>query len=149
MSNGNGIRMPDVTDWKKHKVTISVGSIIFGLALLWGAHKFIASHAGKYFLPVAAAEELTQKVEEALMTSAENSAILTNFIRRTEIRDAREKVDSLRSELQATLLWESANGENEISRARKSDINREITRYENYVACIERNPTNFEIRCEL
>lgn len=148
-AQGEDFNVPDLSNWKKHKVTISFGTVVFVAVCLYGLHQYLAHHLKAIFIPTAVAEELTQKVEKALMTSADNSATLLNFMRRQEVKDSREKINTLKGELQNTLLWESANGENEISRARKKDINEEILRYDNYISCVDRHPADFDVSCEL
>lgn len=142
MANGTHIHIPDLANWRKSKVTVSLGTIAVCALLLWGAHEYTVYHLDGVFMSAAQAESLTEKVEQALQKSTENSEQLLKFVHRIELSDAREQLDNLRGQLQETELWEAANGENEISQARKRDLRQRIDRQEDKVDCLERGEVN-------
>jgi hypothetical protein len=61
---------------------------------------------------------------------------LLDYIRRQELRDTRTALTRLEDQLNETLLWEAANGENTISLARKEDLEERIDIREIEIECL-------------
>lgn len=142
MSDNTGI---DLTNLKTKRITFSVGGLILVAGGLWGAHEYTSAHLNDIFMPIAAAEELADKVDQALARSEENSERLVTFINRQELKEARQQLKDLLGQLQETLLWESANEENSISRARKRDLETDIDSQESYIICLEAGRRNCDL----
>ena len=121
------------------------GGTVATIAVLWGTHQWVATkHLPVHLLSRAEAQTLQQQVSEAA-TKAEAAATqaqetseqLSLYLVRTELQALRDKLERAKSELQETLLWESANGgENDISRERKRDLNTRIRETDEQIRCM-------------
>lgn len=129
------------------KVKTWLGAAALVAGSLWGFHQWL----GKVHLPVhlmtrAEAQTLGEQVKQAsdAATRAAESAErvsqrLFDYIADQELKEERAKHERLEGELQDTLLWESQNGENQISRARKADLEARIIESTRRIRCLE-NP---------
>ena len=81
--------------------------------------------------------EAATKAEAAATQAQETSEQLSLYLVRTELQALRDNLERAKSELQETLLWESANGgENDISRERKRDLNTRIRETDEQIRCM-------------
>lgn len=110
----------------------------------WTFHNWLATHMGAHLFTTAAAQTLSNQVQQAsnaAKTAAESTQQLAEAFKRhidgEDLKYARDKVDTLTEQLSSTKLWESANGANEISRARREDLERQLERMRSYVTCLE------------
>lgn len=137
----------------KQKVTITLAGLSVAGALLIATHTFLARHTSKYFVQTASAQEahgdLTRQIRDASdaankAASAAQQAVseLRSHVAGEDLNRARSKIDTLRGEISATQLWESTNGANEISRARRQDLERQLERTIAYAACLEAQRPN-------
>ena len=107
---------------KKKRISISVGGVIALIVILIGTHEYIADHTQSKFISTVRADEIAQVAQTALDKSTQANENLLTYIKRAEIKDVREKIEQYRDQIQETELWEAANGENQISKARKKDL---------------------------
>lgn len=129
----------------KAKAWVSAGVATIGA--FWGFHEWV----GKVHLPVhlmtrAEAQSLGEQVKAAADTAKtaadaakQTSDRLFDYIEREQLRDERAALERLEGDLQDTLLWENANGANDLSRARKTDLTRRIADARERIRCLE-NP---------
>lgn len=129
---------------KKHKISISLGSLGVIIGALWAAHGRLVLHVDRYFISSAEANELQQQVKEAADTAKaaakiaqDTSTALFRYIRGEQLKDAREALETLKGQHSDTLLWERANGENDLSRARKRELEARIRAREAQITCME------------
>ena len=92
---------------------------------------------GKLSYSEVEAAELSEAVKGAVETANATSNQLIVYIRKEEIQAARGELRSLEDSMQETLLWESQNGENTISKARKDDIEDRIDDVEILIDCLD------------
>lgn len=137
----------------KQKVSVSIAGAGVILVALVGFHTFLAGHTSRIFVSEAEAGELAAEVQQQIKDISESakraadaaaSAVfeLRSHVAGEEIKAARNKMDELRGEISTTLLWESANGANDISRARKRDLEIQFERTAAYVQCLEAQRPN-------
>ncbi len=97
------------------KVTVPVILLIFLLYLGWNARDFTIDGLDNFFFTDAAAEELVKQINE-------NTKVLTDYIRRQEIRDVNDQLVQIDTQVTETQLWIAANGDNPIATARLADL---------------------------
>lgn len=138
--------MPSAKTWQWIKWTGLALSVPVTPAAIVGFHSFLAEHVAFHngLAGAARAQEVTQQIR-AIADSANQAAdaaqktatALEEYVKRQELKEARAKLNVLREQLSGTQLWESANGANEISRARKADLAWQIERTTDFVECLE------------
>jgi len=126
----------DLDKLKKAKLHISLPVFFALLALAWKGDDGIIYWLDTAFISEAEAEDWTAQIKGAVDVSNTTSMMLLDYIRRQELRDTRTALLRLEDQLEETLLWESENGENQISRARKDDIEERIDVRENEIECL-------------
>lgn len=125
-------------------VLLVVAAVTTGLTGAWGFHKFLATHVEFHLTPKAAAAELDAKILSA-STAAKSAAeaaqkigsALEMHISEEKLSKARELLSAKREQLSTTQLWETANRPNDISRARKVELQGQIDVLREYVRCLE------------
>ncbi len=127
----------DVEQIKKLKLQISVPLLLVILAVAWKGDDGILYWLDDTFVSHVEAADLAEQVKGAVDTSNATSQALIAYIRKEEIQAARGELRSLEDAMQETLLWESQNGENTISEARKEDIGDRIDEVEVLLDCLE------------
>jgi hypothetical protein len=134
----------DLHALKRRKFVVSGGALIVLIGVLWLGHGKLTEHLDVYMISTAEGQVLTQQVKEAAdaarqaaLSVQEVGRSLVDYIKLQDIKDARERLNNLRGSLSETQLWESANGANDISRARKADLEAQISVIEGYIQCIE------------
>lgn len=99
----------------EQKVTVPL-ILLAGLVWLgWNARDLTVDGLDPFFFSEAQGEELTKAVEQ-------NTAVLTAYIKRQEIRDVNDQLSTISSQITETQLWIAANGENPIATARLGDL---------------------------
>jgi hypothetical protein len=117
--------------------------VVAAIAGSWGFHEWVGkSHLPVHLMTRAEAQTLQQEVKAAADTAkaaaqaaTETSRRLFDYIERQELKEERATLDRLKGDLQETLLWESQNGENALSRSRKADLNARIRETEERIRC--------------
>ncbi len=127
----------DLDKLKKAKLHISLPLFFLLLAIAWKGDDGIIYWLDTAFISEVEAEEWTAQIKQAIDVSTTTSITLLDYIRRQELRDTRTALLRLEDQLEETLLWESENGENTISLARKDDIEERIGVRENEIECLE------------
>lgn len=107
---------------KKKRISISVGGAIALVVILIGGHEYVADHTQSKFISTVRADEIAQVAQTALEQSTQANNNLLAYIKRAEIKEVSEKIEQYKDQIQETELWEAANGENPISKARKKDL---------------------------
>jgi nucleoid-associated protein YejK len=118
--------------------------VVAVLAGAWGFHEWVGkSHLPVHLMTRAEAQTLQHEVKAAVdtakvaaETATETSRRLFDYIERQELKEERADLERLKGELQETLLWESQNGENALSRSRKADLNARIRETEERIRCM-------------
>jgi len=126
----------DTESLKKLKLKISVPALILLLAVVWKGDDGVIFWLDTAFISEVEAEEWTEQIKGAVEVANSTSMMLLDYIRRQEIRDSRTALQRLEDQLEETLLWESENGENLISIARKNDIEDRIDVREDEIECL-------------
>ncbi len=132
----------DVDKLKKAKLHISLPLFAVLLALAWKGDDGVIYWLDTAFISEAEAEEWTEQLKGAVDVANDTSMALLTYIRRQELRDSRTALQRLEDQLNETLLWESENGENQISLARKDDIEDRIEVREDQIDCLEQGGTD-------
>ena len=112
----------DVDSLKKAKLHISLPLLIALMIIVWKGDDGIIYWLDASFVSEVEAAELSEAVKGAVETANATSDLLITYIRKEEIVAARAERRDLQDAMQETLLWESQNGENTISEARKDDL---------------------------
>ena len=138
----------DLENIKKRRITIRIGTVasLFAAAaigLTWG-NQWIITMLDRSFYSEAQAQVLQDQVKEAAdaakqaAQSVENvSRDLTQYVKQQDLKSARERLNVLKQQLSETQLWESSNGANDISRARKIELAAQIEIVTAYIQCME------------
>ncbi len=116
----------DTDSLKKLKLKISLPVLFLIVAIVWKGDDGLIYYLDGFFMSDVQAEELAQEVKVAVSVANLTSMALLDYIRRQELRDTRTALTRLEDQMNDTLLWESENGENTISRARKDDLEERI-----------------------
>lgn len=127
----------DVEQIKKLKLQISVPLLIALMIVVWKGDDGIIYWLDASFVSEVEAAELSEAVKGAVETANATSEQLITYIRKEEIQAARAELRSLEDAMQETLLWESQNGENTISDARKDDLDDRIDETEILIDCLD------------
>ncbi len=127
----------DVDSLKKAKLHISLPLLIALMIVVWKGDDGIIYWLDASFVSEVEAAELSEAVKGAVETANATSEQLITYIRKEEIQAARAELRSLEDAMQETLLWESQNGENTISEARKDDIDDRIDEVEILIDCLD------------
>lgn len=137
----------------KQKVTLTLA----GIALIGGAmiatHAFLAQHAARYFVSTAAAQtaqaqqalqikEIADIAREAAQAAKQTADTLATHVRGQELKEARQRLDMLRKDLFDAQISESTHGPNDLTRARKRELEPAIERQRSYVDCLEAGRPN-------
>ncbi|MEO8466225.1 MAG: hypothetical protein ABI640_12850 [Gammaproteobacteria bacterium] len=140
--HGNG-RRPFKLDGRQ-KVTISLATALAFIVGLWQFHEWTGRHLKDHLVSTQIGSELAMQIHEAV-DAAKQSAKASETIGRSlslhiagqDLKEAHIKLDTAKTDLATTQLWESVNGANEISRARKRELEFQIERTTGYIACRE------------
>lgn len=127
----------DVEQLKKLKLQISVPLLIVLMVVVWKGDDGIIYWLDTEFISEVEAADLAEAVKGAVDTSNATSEQLIAYIRQEELQAARAEKRSLEDAMQETLLWESQNGENTISDARKDDLDDRIEEAEILIDCLD------------
>lgn len=127
----------DLDSLKKAKLHISLPLLIALMLVVWKGDDGIIYWLDASFVSEVEAAELQEAVKGAVDTANATSVQLITYIRREEIQAARAERRDLQDAMQETLLWESQNGENTISEARKDDIEERIEETEILIDCLD------------
>lgn len=127
----------DVEQLKKLKLQISVPLLIVLMAVVWKGDDGIIYWLDTEFISEVEAADLAEAVKGAVDTSNATSQQLMSYIRQEELQAARSEKRALEDAMQETLLWESQNGENTISDARKDDLDDRIEEAEILIDCLD------------
>ncbi len=127
----------DVEQIKKLKLQISVPLLIALMIVVWKGDDGVIYWLDASFVSEVEAAELSEAVKGAVETANATSEQLIVYIRKEEIQAARAELRALEDSMQETLLWESQNGENTISEARKDDIEDRIDDVEILIDCLD------------
>jgi hypothetical protein len=150
-SDDTTVRRPKASSWVfdgKQKITMSLAGIALLAAGAIAVHSFVATHASTYFVRSASAQlasdgvarqirEVGDAAKSAAQAAQQAVAELHAHVDGERIAAARARIDVLRGEISNTQLWESANGANDISRARRRDLESQLARTIAYVECLE------------
>lgn len=140
------------------KAPITIGRLIkwgSGIATLIAgviaAHHFLGAHLEFHLLSKAEAAELKEQItaaanaakeastaaKDASQAAAQTGQALAKYIQQQELKTARERLSALQGQLSETQLWEASNKANDISKARKADLQRQIDVLKEYVDCLK------------
>lgn len=132
---------------KPQKITVSVATLAAGIVGLWYFHGWLGGHLDRSFFSEAQAQGLSEQVKQAAdaakqasQAASQTSQTLTRYITAQEVKTARERLNILQGQLSETQLWEASNAPNDISRARKADLQSQIEAMKVYISCLERSP---------
>lgn len=137
----------------KQRVTATIAGLALFAAAAIGTHAFLSRHVGHYFVRSASAQTandaFTQQIKKASdaaqsAAQAAQQAIgeLRTHVAGEELHAARNKIDTLRTEISNTKLWESANGPNDVSRGRLIELENALERTRAFVNCLEQQRPN-------
>jgi hypothetical protein len=140
-------------DSKTRKGLIWAGSIVGALSVIWTfggkVHDAVWRHVDLYVVSEVEAAELQAEVKAAAETATQAAEAVTaiasqlsDYIERQDLKEERGNLERLNGELTETRLWESANGENAMSRARKADLERRIAETQERIRCLENPEAN-------
>lgn len=124
------------------------GSLAATVVALWGLHEWIGStHLPNHLVTKAQAQTLTDELRREVTravdaakgasetaTKASNTATATAIELRIFLKQ--QEVSRLEGELSQTALWESQNGENDVSRRLKRDLGERLSTARRQLACL-------------
>jgi hypothetical protein len=126
------------------RTKVSLGLLGAIAVALWPLHQWLSVHLENHVVTSAKGDALaveTRKAADAAQMAAEATHVvavaLADHIAMTELKDARQRLDLLKTDLATTQLWEAANHPNDISRARVRDLGSQIDHVQNWIACTE------------
>jgi acyl-CoA reductase-like NAD-dependent aldehyde dehydrogenase len=129
---------------RKTRMTLWIMAIPVAITVSLLSHKYIDGHIDRFMFSEVQAQTLTDQVEKAANAAQEASQAasatgraLTTYMRNQDLKETRERLSVREGQLSDTLLWESSNGANDISRARKADLQREIEDLKALLRCYE------------
>lgn len=132
----------DTDSLKKLKLTLSLPILLVLIGVVWKGDDGLIYYLDGFFMSDVQAEGLADEVKVAVDTANMTSMALLDYILRQELRDARTALTRLEDQLNETLLWESENGQNAISQARKTDLVERIGVREDEIECLEDGGTD-------
>lgn len=146
----------DLEKLKKRRITITgmtAGLLLAAGSGTWLGHAWLRDHVTDkldlVFQNEAQAQTLGQQVREATNAARDAASAaesvgrsLASYIKRQDAKEARERLSVLKQQLGETQLWESANGVNDITRARKADLTAQIEATQAYIACLDSGRTD-------
>lgn len=117
---------------------------VAAIGAVWSFHQWLgASHLPAHLMTRAEAQTLQQEVKAAVDTAKaaataakQTSDRLFDYIERQELKEERAALERLQGDLADTLLWENANGANDLSRARKTELERRIRDAQERIRCL-------------
>jgi hypothetical protein len=130
-----------ILKWGGSTVAIVIG--------LWGFHTWLASdHLPKHLITTAQAQELRSEVKgavEAAKIAGDKASAASDAATQAtvEVRVflAQQELSRLQGELSQTKLWESQNGENDVSKRLKRELEDRIATSQHALLCLT-EPTN-------
>lgn len=113
----------------EQKVTVPLILLAGLLWLGWNARDLTVNGLDQFFFSEAQGQELAEAVQQ-------NTKVLTDYIRRAEIRDVNDQLVQIDAQVTETQLWIAANGENPIATARLGDLVQRRRGLEDKKACL-------------
>lgn len=130
---------PDFSKLGETKITVPLILLAALVAFGWKARDFTVEGLDEFFFSEAQGQELAEAVKQ-------NTIVLTDYIRRQEIRDVNDQLEQIGSQITETQLWIAANGENPIATARLGDLVQRRSELQEKKACLlNENITNKEV----
>lgn len=99
----------------EQRITVPVAVLVGLFWVGWNAKDFTVEGLDEFFFSEAQGEELASQVKSL----NEN---LTSFISKTELRELNREISEIGDQISETQLWISANGANDIAKARLADL---------------------------
>ena len=122
------------------KVTVPLILLVSLVWFGWNARDFTIEGLDKFFISEAEGGEMTKQINVLNET-------MTKFISKSEIRDINDKIQDANDQISDTQLWISANGSNQIARARLADLVKRRDALEATKACILNDNTTDKDNC--
>lgn len=129
----------DVQKLTQRKVTVPLIMIVALVVLGWRADNLTVSYLSQFFLEKAVAEE---QYKEITTQVAANATLISGHIRTYELNENARDTNRVQDAIYDLELYVSANGENQLTRTRKRDLNTTLARLGRVRACIIRNDSN-------
>lgn len=123
----------------QRRVTVPLIMILGVLVLGWRADSLTVGYLSEFFLTKAIAEEQYASISKQV---AANAILITGHIRTYELNENARDTNRVQDSIYDLELYVSANGENDLTRNRKRDLNNTLTRLGRVRACIIRNAPN-------
>ena len=129
----NGVtNMDKPLDWeklKKTRVTVPVVALGFLILFGWQAYESVTGWHFSNFVSVAQAEDIGQQISK-------NTQAINEHIQIYEITEADKSITSLQDQLFELTQWVSVNGDTDITRQRKEELNRRLVKWQEFKACL-------------
>lgn len=129
----------DLEKLTQRKVTVPVIMILGVLVLGWKADNFTIGYLDNFFITKVIAEEQYKTLSGQV---AANATLITSHIRTYELNENAKDMRRTEDHIYDLDLYIVANGENQLTRTRKRDLNAELARLKRVRACILRNDPN-------
>lgn len=126
------------------RIAIVTGAITAVAGALVGAHVWLGAHLGAHLMTSAQGVELGAQLKQiadaakqTAQAASDTAKALNNHLASEELKEAKAKLSVLTEQLSGTMLWESEHGANDISKARKRDLEEQINRVKEYLQCVD------------
>lgn len=126
----------------KTTVGVSVGSLLLLIAAVWQGPGMVIAWADQTFVTDAEIAQLQIEVKEAVDTANETNELVTDYIKGERIDELRKTIEGAEDLLVDLDFYEKENGVNSLTRDRRSELKRRITRAEDELDCIKRGGKN-------
>lgn len=126
----------DVQKLTQRKVTVPAIMIVGLIVLGWKADNLTIGYLDDFFVTKAVAEEQYKTITKQV---AANAMLISGHIRTYELNENARDTNRVQDAIYDLELYVSANGENQLTRTRKRDLNTTLARLGRVRACIIRN----------
>jgi hypothetical protein len=125
-------------DWekiKKTRVTVPIAALLIGAFVVWqGVGKFTEWHVDN-FLTTAAAGDISDAVQA-------NATVIAAHLNDYQINEAERNITNIQDQLFNLTQWVEANGETDITRQRKNELQRRLQDWRDFKQCLVNGFTN-------
>jgi hypothetical protein len=134
-------------NFKRIGIMFSVAGVV--VSAFVGAHLWLGSHLAAHLYTATQGAELSGQLKQiadsatkTAQAASDTAKALNAHIAAEDLKNAKRRLDTLNEQLSSTLLWESSNHPNDISRARKADLQYQINTVKEYIECMNQGRYN-------
>jgi len=135
IANGTTDKPLDWENLKKKRITLPVATLGFLFLAGWQGYESVTGWHFANFVSVAQAENISQQI-------ADNTKVITTHIKVYEITEAEKSITTLQDQIFELTQWVSVNGETDITRQRKEELQRRLVSWQEYKTCLVNEGVN-------